>query len=89
VVYTSTAEFEYYNLCARNNELDSKYELNQNYKEINIYVDNKATIYMSKNNIINQKSKHINIRYYYVKELIANKKIKLNYINQNLNSKMD
>ena len=44
---------------------------------------------MSKNNIINQKSKHINIRYYYVKELIANKKIKLNYINQNLNSKMD
>jgi len=88
-VSTSTAESEYYSLseCSKQciwikNMLS---ELNQNNKEINIYVDNKATIHMSKNILVNQKSKHIDIRYHHVRELIADKKIKLNYINSKYN----
>jgi len=88
-VSTSTAESEYYSLseCSKHciwikNMLN---ELHQNNKEINIYVDNRATIHMSKNVLINQKSKHIDIRYHHVRELIADKKIKLNHINSKYN----
>jgi len=47
---------------------------------ININVDNKATIYNSKNQSINPKTKHIDIRFHYVRELIKENKIKLNYV---------
>jgi len=43
-------------------------------------VDNKATIFISENRLTNQKSKHIDIRYHFVRELIRNEKIKLEYV---------
>eukprot|EP00833_Pecoramyces_ruminatium_P006363 jgi/Orpsp1_1/1180395/evm.model.c7180000073227.1 len=83
-VSTSTAESEYYSLseCAKHcvwyisflNELN----INVNYLTINI--DNKAAIYNSKNQTINPKNKHIDVRYHYIRELVSNGKIKLNYI---------
>lgn len=88
-VSTSKAESKYYSLseCAKQciwvqNMLN---ELNQHNKKINIFVDNKATIQISKNNLVNQKSKHIDIRYHYIRELVLNNKIKLNYINSKNN----
>jgi len=52
---------------------------------ININVDNKATIYNSKNQSINPKTKHIDIRFHYVRELIKENKIKLNYVKSEKN----
>ena len=73
-VSTSTAESEYYSLCECSKQCvwlkNIMNELNQNIQSINIYVDNKATIQISKNNIINIKSKHIDIRYHFIRELI-------------------
>jgi len=52
-------------------------ELDYNITYINVNVDNKATIYNSKNQSINPKTKHIDIRFHYVRELIKENKIKL------------
>jgi len=83
-VSTSTAEAEYYSLseCAKHalwykNLLS---ELNINLKDITIFVDNKATIYNSENVSINPKSKHIDIRYHHIRDLVSKKIIKLKYI---------
>jgi len=83
-VSTSTAEAEYYSLseCAKHalwykNLLS---ELNINLKDITIFVDNKATIYNSENVSINPKSKHIDIRFHHVRDLVSKKIIKLKYI---------
>jgi len=83
-VSTSTAESEYYSLCECSKQCvwlkNIMNELNQNIQSINIYVDNKATIQISKNNIINIKSKHIDIRYHFIRELIKKETIKITYI---------
>ena len=79
-----TAEAEYYSLseCA-NHSLWYKNFLNELNIEINsmtIFVDNKATRYNSENQSINPKSKHIDIRYHHIRDLISKKIIKLKYI---------
>jgi len=51
-------------------------ELGFNIETIEINVDNKAAIFISENNLINQKTKHTII----IRELISNNKIKLKYI---------
>ena len=83
-VSTSTAEAEYYSLseCAKQCIWYMSFlnELNVNIKTITIMVDNKATIFISENRLTNQKSKHIDIRYHFVRELIRNEKIKLEYV---------
>jgi len=61
-------------------------ELNFNINTININVDNKAAISISENNIINQKSKHIDIRFHYIRELSSENKIKLKYIKPKYNT---
>ena len=43
-------------------------------------IDNKAAIYNSKNQTINLRTKHINIRMHYIRELIKENKIHLKYI---------
>ena len=83
-VSISTAESEYYSL----NECASKCmwlknfleELNINTGTIKIRIDNKAAIYNSENETINIKSRHISLRYHKVRELVSEKKIKLEYI---------
>ena len=42
--------------------------------------DNQAAIYNCKNNTINPKSKHINIKYHKIREIVNNNLIKLEYI---------
>ena len=55
-------------------------ELNLNYKDIIINIDNQATIFNAKNETINPKSRHIDLRYHKVRELVKNNTIKLEYI---------
>jgi len=88
-VATSTCEAEYYSIseCAKHCTwtMNLLQELNINIKTINIYTDNKAAIHVCNNNVINQKNKHIDIRYHFIKELIANNKITLTYIKSTMN----
>jgi len=88
-VAISTAESEYYSLneCAlkcmwlRNllNELGIKIDC------ITINIDNRAAIYNSKNETINPKSRHIDLRYHKIRELIKEDKIDLKYIKSQYN----
>ncbi len=83
-VSVSTAESEYYGIheCARHclwykNIFN---ELNINIKPIIINTDNKAAIYNCENETINPKSKHIDLKYHSIRELIKRNYIKLKYI---------
>eukprot|EP00833_Pecoramyces_ruminatium_P011916 jgi/Orpsp1_1/1185948/evm.model.c7180000096179.1 len=85
----STAESEYYSLneCALKclwlmNLLN---ELGLDINCITINIDNKAAIYNSKNETINPKSRHIDLRYHKIRELIKEKKINLKYIKSQFN----
>jgi hypothetical protein len=42
-----------------------------------IYVDNKSAIAMSKSDLINDRTKHIDIRYHHVRDLIKSRIIKI------------
>ena len=88
-VATSTAEAEYYALseCAKHAlwYMNVVNELNIYTKSVDIYIDNKAAIHNSINQSINRRSKHIDIRYHYIRELINDNKIKLSYIRSNDN----
>jgi len=55
-------------------------ELNYNMKNVIINVDNKAAIYNCQNQSINPKSKHIDIKYHHIRDLIKKNKIKLEHI---------
>ena len=55
-------------------------ELGIKINNVKIFVDNKATIYNSENQSINPKSKHIYIRYHYIRNLVNKRLIKLSYI---------
>ena len=46
-----------------------------------IYCDNTSAINISKNLVSHTKSKHISIKYNYLKELVEEKEVKLEYIN--------
>ena len=52
---------------------------------ITINIDNKAAIYNNKNETINPKSIHIDLKYHKVRELIKENKIKLKYIKSQYN----
>jgi len=76
-VSTSTTEAKYYSLseCAKHslwykNLLN---ELNIDIKYIKIFSDNKTTICNSENQSKNSKSKHIEIRYHHIRDLVNEK----------------
>ena len=83
-VSTSTAEAEYYSFSECSNQciwyINILNEFNYKINTMNINIDNKATIFISNNAMVNQRTKHIDKRFHYVRELIKNKKIKLIYI---------
>jgi len=54
-------------------------ELKHSIKYIEINIDKKDAIYNAKNQSINPKIKHMDIRVHYIRELIKNNKIKLKY----------
>jgi len=88
-ISTSTAEAEYYSLseCCKHCiwYLNILTELDYKIKYITANVDNKATIYNSKNQSINPKTKHIDIRFHFVRKLIKENKIKLQYVKSEWN----
>ena len=55
-------------------------ELNININSIEVNVDNKAAIYNAKNQTINPKTKHVDIRVHYIREIVKKNKINLNYV---------
>ena len=88
-VFTSTAEAEYYSLseCVKHSLWYRNFmnELNINIDYVTTFVDNKATIYNSENQSINPKSKHIDIRYHHIRDLISKKLIVLKYVKSKSN----
>jgi len=54
-------------------------------KNIEINIDNKAAIYNAKNQSTNPKTKHMDIRVHYIRELIKNEKIKLKFVKSQYN----
>ena len=47
---------------------------------VNLYVDNQSAIFLAKNPIIKTRSKHIDIKYHFLREKIKSGIINLNYI---------
>jgi hypothetical protein len=45
-----------------------------------VYVDNKGTIYMAENDIHNQKTKHIDVRYRFITHHIKEKTVSLHFV---------
>ena len=50
-------------------------------KPMILYCDNTSAINISKNHVMHAKIKHIVIKYYYVRELVEEKKVKMEYVN--------
>ena len=46
-----------------------------------LYCDNTSAINISKNPVMHAKTKHIAIKYHYVRELVEDKQVKMEYIN--------
>ena len=49
-------------------------------KPVILYCDNTSAINISKNSVMHAKTKHIAIKYHYVRELVEDKQMKLEYI---------
>ena len=45
-----------------------------------IYMDNSSVIALAKNLVFHNRSKHIDTRFHYLRDCIANKKIKVKYV---------
>ena len=50
-------------------------------KPMILYCDNTSAINISKNPMMHAKTKHIAIKYHYVRELVEDKQVKMEYIN--------
>ena len=50
-------------------------------KLVILYCDNTSSINISKNLVMHAKTKYISIKYHYVRELIEDKQMKMEYIN--------
>ncbi len=65
----------------------SKLELelgeNKMNKAIIIKEDNQSTIKTSNDQILNERSKHIDVRYHFIRELIKEKRLKIEYLSTN------
>ena len=46
-----------------------------------LYCDNTSVINISKNLVMHAKTKHIVIKYHYVRELVEDKQVKMEYVN--------
>jgi len=49
-------------------------------KPIKIYVENSLAITLAKNPVFNDRSKHIDIRFYFLRYCIANKEVEVKYV---------
>ena len=46
-----------------------------------LYCDNTSAINISKNPVMHTKTKHIAIKYHYLRELVQDKEVKMEYVN--------
>jgi len=80
---TSTCEAEYMACCSTTKEavwlsrLISDIRFLENPEPITIGIDNAGTIYLADNPAINERSKHIDVQYHFVRECVQLEKIKL------------
>jgi len=76
-VTTNTMEAEYYSLSEAIKEViwfnKLNADFNQELKEIIVYEDNQSTIRFASDNIVNARSKHIDIRYHFARENVLEK----------------
>ena len=83
-VALSTTEAEYVALSAAAQEaiwLQQLYSelTNSNIRETEVFEDNQSTICLAKNHQVHGKSKHIEIKYHFIRELVEAGRIKLTY----------
>ncbi|MGZ7209763.1 MAG: reverse transcriptase domain-containing protein, partial [Methanobacterium sp.] len=83
VVAQSSCEAEYVALSEAAKEsqwlIKLHQEINQVVDPILIFEDNTSTIKVSENNIFSKRTKHIDIRFHYIRDLVVKKKIILNH----------
>ena len=83
IVALSSCEAEYIALCecAKESQWLSHLhqELNGHDDPILIFEDNQAAIKLAENSMFSNRTKHIQVRFHYIRELVADKKIILNY----------
>ena len=83
-VALSTTEAEYMALSAASQEaiwLKSLYTelLCKSKTDVKIYCDNRSAIHLSKDNMFHGRSKHIDIRHHFVRDLVNSKEINIEY----------
>jgi len=88
-VALSSMEAEYMGMCSASRNgmyiIHLLYHVAQNYLPIPIYVDNRAAELFSEKAMINEKTKHIDIAYHYVRQMIEKGFFKPVHINTNVN----
>ena len=89
IVALSSMEAEYIALTSSMNEGVWVKRLEEELRRENscpiiINEDNQSSIKLASNPIYNERSKHIDVRYHYIREMIEKKEIKLKYIPTNL-----
>jgi hypothetical protein len=56
-----------------------KYLLQEQHEPTTVFCDNNSTIMLSKNHVFHKKTKHIDTRYHFIRELVNNKEICLEF----------
>jgi hypothetical protein len=83
IVALSSCEAEYIALsdCSKESQWikNLHYELNDVNNPIILYEDNQALMKIAENNMFSKRTKHIDIRYHYIRELVRNNEVILNY----------
>ena len=79
LVSLSFTEAEFISLCETVKEISYIKNILYESQAIILYEDNQSTIKMLSNERKSQRTKHINIRYHYVRDTIANEQIEVKY----------
>jgi hypothetical protein len=87
-VATSTAESEYMAMYETICEMVWVNKLVSNLTTetytLNLFYDNQSSIHIAKNPVMHQRTKHIDIKYHFIRECIYKMNIKLNYLESKL-----
>jgi hypothetical protein len=60
-------------------------EINMTTTYINMCGDNLSALTLSAHKTVHQKTKHIDVKYHFLRSLVSNKSVKLNYVNTKVN----
>lgn len=84
IVSLSTAESEYIALAHGVKEAvwlrQFLLDLNVDFKDVVIFVDNQAAIKLASNSEHHKRSKHIDVRFHFIRDIVNNKQVDLRYI---------